>query len=189
MQQSYREKSRRSHYVSRRSHYVSQHSPRPNVHISGPGSFKHHQNSTRRSPREGRRKKIVAGEGKKNCEILGNFTLRGRHFPSLPHPSGSPTLQDPTLRLHHPSGPHPSGPHPSNAPPFGAPPFGAHNTLWGPTLWSPTNNWGPTLRGVGSKGSPAHLPLVDWTTVTREPLLGGEGVGGEREVGGGRGVS
>ena len=57
-------------------------SPRtPNVHISGPLRFKHHQISTRRPPeRERKRAKMGAGEGQKKREILGPS-------PSGPHPS------------------------------------------------------------------------------------------------------
>ena len=74
----------------------------PNVHISGFGRFKHHQNSTRRPQEREERKKIVA-----------------------PHPS-RPTLRGPTLRgpFFLGSGPHPSGAHVSGfeAPlPFWAP--------------------------------------------------------------------
>ena len=80
----------------------------PNVHISGPRRFKHHQNSTKGPQERERRKKIVAGGGKKE-----------RNF-------GPPTLRG------HPSGPHPSGPPPFWAPPpFEAPPF------WAPLLGSP----------------------------------------------------
>ena len=52
-----------------------------NVHILGQWSFKHHQNSTRRPPREGRMNEMGAGDGKKKREILGPH-------PSGPHPSG-----------------------------------------------------------------------------------------------------
>ena len=51
---------------------VSHDSPRtPNVHISGPGRFKHHQNSTKKHPREGRKKETCGGRWK-NSEILGS---------------------------------------------------------------------------------------------------------------------
>ena len=56
----------------------------PKVHISGPRRFKHHQNSTRRPPREGRMNEMRAGEGKK-----------ARNFG--PHLRG-PTLRGSTLR-------------------------------------------------------------------------------------------
>ena len=67
--------------------------PQPNVHISGSRRFKHHQNSTKRPPREREeRKKTVAGEGKK-ARNFGPPTLRAHH-------SGL-----------HSSGLHSSGPH------------------------------------------------------------------------------
>ena len=84
-------------------------SPRtPNVHKSRPRNFKHHQNSTRRPPRE-KKMKIVAGEGKKR-EIFGPPTLR------------SPTLRPPSFwvwaflsRSSPPHfGTHPSGPFEKN---------------------------------------------------------------------------
>ena len=71
-------------------------SPRtPNVHISGPRRFKHHQNSTKGPQERERRKKIVAEEGKK-----------ARNSGPPPPPFGAPlflwaTLQGATLR-----GPH-----------------------------------------------------------------------------------
>ena len=74
-----------------------------------------------KTPREGRKERILRREREKKREILGL------------HPSG-PTFSGfgPPPFGPHPSGPHPSGPHPSGptfsrfgAPPFGAPPFGA----------------------------------------------------------------
>ena len=51
---------------------VSDDSPRtPNVHILGPGLQNHHQDSTRRPPREGRKKEKCGGRGNKKREILG----------------------------------------------------------------------------------------------------------------------
>ena len=48
---------------------ASHNSPRtPNVHISGPRRFKHHQNSTRRPPRKNERK--LCWEREKKREIL-----------------------------------------------------------------------------------------------------------------------
>ena len=90
------------HMLHRLPHLNGAHdSPRtPNVHISGPRRFKHHQNSTKEPQERERRKKIV-GEGKKSAKFWA------------PHPSGLTllafTLQAFTLR----------------GPPFGAPPFGA----------------------------------------------------------------
>ena len=56
-------------------------SPRtPNVHISGPGASKHHQNSTRKHLERQKKNEIVAGEEKKT-----------RNF-------GPPSLRGPTLR-------------------------------------------------------------------------------------------
>ena len=56
---------------------VSHDSPRnPNVHISGPRRFKHHQTSTKGPQERERRKKIVAGGGKKRAKFWA------------PHPSG-----------------------------------------------------------------------------------------------------
>ena len=70
---------------------ASHDSPRtPNVHISGPRRFKHHQNSMRRHPREGRKNENCGGRVKKKSAKCCPPTLRG-----------------PTLR-----GPHPAGPHP-----------------------------------------------------------------------------
>ena len=93
---------------------VSHDSPStPNVNISGPWRFKHHQNSTRRPPREGRKKENCGGRGEKSAKFLG-----------LP-PFGLPTLGLPT-----------SGLQPFGAPPFGAPEFGpprgppAPNFFW-----------------------------------------------------------
>ena len=63
--------------------------------FQGPGLQKHNQNSKRPSKRGERRKKIVAGGGKKSAKL-------GPPPFWAPHPSGL-----------HPSGPHPSGPHPS----------------------------------------------------------------------------
>ena len=59
---------------------ASHDSPRtPNVNISGPWRFKHHQNSTRR-PQERRKKENCGGRGKKR-DILAPH-------PSGPHPLG-----------------------------------------------------------------------------------------------------
>ena len=64
-------------------------SPRtPDVHISGPRRFKHHQNSTKGPQRE-KERKIVVGEGKKARNVWPP-TLRG---PTL----RAPTLLGPTL--------------------------------------------------------------------------------------------
>ena len=74
---------------------ASHDSPRtPNVHISGPRRFKHHQNSTKKTKRES---KLWREREKKSAKFWAP-TLRGS---TLPHPSGP-----------HPSGPHPLGPHP-----------------------------------------------------------------------------
>ena len=94
-----------------------------------PRRFKHHQNSTRRPTREGKKLKTVAGEGKKSAKFWASTvrapTLRG---PTL----RGPTLLAPTLRGPTTSGPHPSalhffyfGPAPFGATPLGVPPFGA----------------------------------------------------------------
>ena len=103
-------------------------SPRtPNVHISGPLRFKHHQNSTRRPPERHRNSETVAGKGRKSAKFWA------------PNPSG----------------PHPSGPHPFGAPPFWAPPFGAplFLGLGPPTHRGPTLR-GPTLSGPHPFGAP-----------------------------------
>ena len=69
---------------------VSQHNQRtPNVHISAPRRFKHHQNSTRRPPEWEEEKEFCDERGTKKREISG------------------PTLRAPTLRGLHPSGPSP----------------------------------------------------------------------------------
>ena len=103
-------------------------SPRtPNVHISGPRCFKHHQNSTKR-PQEKEERKLWREEGKKRANFWAPH-------PSGPHPSGpthlgstllgstllgstllgstlrGSTLLAPTLLGSTPSGPH-SGLHP-----------------------------------------------------------------------------
>ena len=124
-------------------------SPRtPNVHISGHRRFKHHQNSTKKTKRDGKRIKNCGGRGKKSAKFWAP-TVR------------APTLRAPTLRGPTTSGPHffwvcplspwgdpPRGPHPSGAPPFGGP------TLRGSTLRGSTLRgshfffvWPPTLRG------------------------------------------
>ena len=93
---------------------ASHDSPRtPNVHISGPHRFKHHQNSTKGPQESERRKKIVAEEGKKKREILG------------PTPFGAPPFRAP----------------PFWAPPFWAPPFWAP-PFWAPPFWAPPF-WAP----------------------------------------------
>ena len=43
----------------------------PNVHVSGPRRFKHHQNSTRRHPRETQQERKWGREREKKSEILG----------------------------------------------------------------------------------------------------------------------
>ena len=78
---------------------ASHDSPRtPNVHISGPWRFKHHQNSTRRPPEREERVNICGGREKKKREILGP-TPRGPIFSRFgPPPFGASTLRGPTLR-------------------------------------------------------------------------------------------
>ena len=108
-------------------------SPRtPHVHISGPRRFKHHQNSTKGPQERERRKKIVAGRGKKTREILG------------PPPFWAPPFWAP-----------PFWAPPFWAPPFWAPPFGA------PTLRAPTLR-GPTFSRFGAPPSsgPTFCRLV-----------------------------
>ena len=80
----------------------------PNVHISGPWRFKHHQNSTKGPQKERRKKETCGGRGKKKREILG------------PPPFGAP----------------PFGAPPFGAPAFGAPPFWAP-PFWAPPFWPP----------------------------------------------------
>ena len=97
----------------------------PNVHISGPWRFKHHQNSTKGPPERDKHSENGGGRRKKKCEFGPSHPLR----PTL----RGPTLQSPTLRCPHPSGPHPFGPHPSGphffkvwaSHPSGPPPFRA----------------------------------------------------------------
>ena len=73
-------------------------SPRAqNVHISGPRRFKHHQNSTKGPPREGRKKVHCGGRGKKNPEIFG-FPPFGA--PRGSHPDRPPKPTSKTLRRH-----------------------------------------------------------------------------------------
>ena len=86
----------------------------PNVHISGPRRFKHHQNSTRRHPLRHKKSEMVAG-GEKKKRNFGPPTLRGRPWP------------------------HPSGPHPSGTDFFWvwAPPFGAQD----PEMDWPNLDW------------------------------------------------
>ena len=57
----------------------------PNVHISGPLRFKHHQNSTRRHPERHNESETVAGKGRKSAKFWAPQHLG---FPSGPHPSG-----------------------------------------------------------------------------------------------------
>ena len=104
---------------------ASHDSPRtPNVHISGPRRFKHHQNFTKRPPREGRKKEKCGRRGKKKSAKFWASHPSGHHFvqvwsPPLraplflglvPTPSGPPPFGAP-LCLGLGSGPHPSGPH------------------------------------------------------------------------------
>ena len=71
---------------------ASHDSPRtPNVHISGPPRFKHHQNSTRPT-REGEKNENCGGRVKKKREILGPTPFGAQH------PSGPTTLRCTTLR-------------------------------------------------------------------------------------------
>ena len=68
---------------------ASHDSPRtPNVHISGPRRFKHHQNSTKGPPGERRKKERkkdnCGGRGKKSAKFRTS-TLRGLH-PTGPPP-------------------------------------------------------------------------------------------------------
>ena len=103
-----------------------------------------HQNSTKKTKREGQKElKIVAGEGKK-----------ARNFG--PPPFGA-----------HPWGPTTSGPHPSG-PTFGASPFGAPTFfwVWPRTLCGPTmtpkigQNWiGQNWIGQNGIGQSRSLPL------------------------------
>ena len=148
---------------------ASRDNPRtPNVHISGPRRFKHHQNSTDQQERE-KRMKTVAGEGKKERNFgppalrgptlrgptLRGPTLRGSIFNRFGpppfgastlrglHPSGPPPFGASTLRGLHPSGPPPFGPSTLRGPPFGAPPFVPH-PLWSQNSTSknwPKSNW------------------------------------------------
>ena len=89
-------------------------SPRtPNVHISRPRRFKHHQNSTQKPQERERRRKLWRKSEKKKREILG------------PPPFGAPPFG---AHFFLGLGPPPFGPPPFGAPPFwafGAPPFGA----------------------------------------------------------------
>ena len=65
------------------------------AHIGGPRRSKHHQNSTRRPPREReKRMKMVAGDGKKS-EILGSPPFGHTPFSTLEaHTIGAPTSLD-----------------------------------------------------------------------------------------------
>ena len=109
-------------------------SPRtPNVHISGPRRFRHHQNSTK-GPQEKEERKLWREEGKKSAKFWAP-TLRG------------PTLRGSTFSRFgaSPFGPPPFFPPPFWAPPFWAPPF------WAPPFWAPPFGAppfeGPTLCG------------------------------------------
>ena len=79
----------------------------PNVHISGPRRFKHHQKSTKGPPREGEKKENCGGRSGKKREILGSPPFGETPFGVALylglglHPSG-PTLRGPTIQ-----GPHP----------------------------------------------------------------------------------
>ena len=84
---------------------ASHDSPRtPNVHISGPRRFKHHQNSTKRPQERGRKEERI---------LRRDRGKKARNF-GPPHPA-NPLLANP-----HPSGPTFSGLGP---PPFEPPPF------------------------------------------------------------------
>ena len=99
---------------------VSHDNPRtPKVHNRGPRRFIHHQNSTRRPRREGRKKENCGGKGKKS-EILGPPPFGAPPFGPHFFWVGPPTLRPPTLR----------------PPPFGPP------TLLVPTFRTPTS-WVP----------------------------------------------
>ena len=88
-------------------------SPRtPNVHISGPLRFKHHQNSTKRPPKREKEERKLWRRRRKNSAKFW-----------VPHPSGL-----------HPSGFHLSGLHPSGPHFF----WVWASTLWGPPFEGPT---------------------------------------------------
>ena len=112
-------------------------SPRTlNVHISGPRRFKHHQTSTKGPQERERRKKIVAGRGKKKREILGPPLFGASTFRGL-HSSGPPLFGASTLRGLHSSGLPPSVPH---------------------FFWV----WASTFRGLHSSGPPPSGPHFFW---------------------------
>ena len=92
----------------------------PNVNISGPRRFKHHQNSTRRHPKRGKNKRNLWWEREKKREFLGLPPFGAPPFGAPPfgastlrgsHPSGLPPFGAPTLPTFLGSGPHPSGLH------------------------------------------------------------------------------
>ena len=87
---------------------ASHDSPRnPTVHILVPRRSKHHQNSTRRPPREGRQKENCGGRGKQKREILG-LPPFGPHLRGL-QPSGPAFAWASPLRIHSPfRGPDPA---------------------------------------------------------------------------------
>ena len=72
-----------------------------------PDLQKHHQNSTRRPPRERRKNENCGGRGEKSGKFWALHPSPPLRAPTLsglgPHPSGP-----------NPTGPHPSNPHPSN---------------------------------------------------------------------------
>ena len=84
-------------------------SPRtPNVHISGPRRFKHHQNSTQGSQEREKEERKLWRRSEKKARNFGLPTLRG------------PTLRSATFSRF---GPPPFGAHPSRAPHFVVPKF------------------------------------------------------------------
>ena len=72
----------------------------PNVHISGPRRFKHHQNSTEGLPRERQKDRKWEREKEKQSAKIWSPLPFGPHpskpHPSKPHPSG-PALRGPTM--------------------------------------------------------------------------------------------
>ena len=133
--------------------------------LQGPGA----SNTTkipRKDPQEReRKKKIVAGEGKKKREILGLPTLRGFY------PLGPPPFGASTLRGLHPSGPplflglglHLSGPHPSG-------PY----TLWSQNSTSKngrSRNWPKSKLAELEKKSWPKSKLAEVDRARRVPML------------------
>ena len=132
-------------------------SPRtPNVHISGPRHFKHHQNSTKKNKREGEKNRKLWREREKKSAKFWAPTVRGPH-PSGPHPSGPPLFLG---LVPHPLGPHHDTKNIGQKNWIGQNWIG-QNWLW-PELAGPKPRW--PKRDWPKSASSAHSPCASRLT-------------------------